>query len=307
MSDIFSAAGSIAAAAIQADAIKSATDAQIDALERQRDFVYKELEPSKVGGQALSADVQRAQGRLALQGVTDPALLAARYAAQNAILQGSQELGTGSPADIVARVAASEAVEGAPRMEEAKNRLIDQAFTELDAGATLPPDVQAEIVKAGLERSGQTVGSASGSGISGTILRKLIGQEGIRLQAERQQRAAALIDEAAKLEQSRQQVLGSLFPNLSAMQLNTLAGQRANLAASQELLPQAGLSGSDVANLWLARVGATNQLASQAANIGMQGGLGAAQAWGQGLSTGFNTLTQPGGTASGWINTAFGI
>lgn len=279
MGEIFSAAGQIAGSAIQASAIRDATQAQIDALERQREFVFSQLDPSVVGGEALRGDVQRARRQLALQAITDPASLQTRYAAESQILRRVLGLEGGS-AEQVADLAAEEAIAGTPGLEQAKNELVEAALAELRLGATLPPDVQAELVQAGLERSGETVGAATGPrGTSGQLLRQILGSAGLNLQAQRQQRAAQLAGAASDLESRRQQSLATLFPSLAQVQLNTLQGVQSALAQSNSMVPEAGLSGSDIANLWLARVGATNQLAQQAANIGAAGGLGAAQAW----------------------------
>jgi hypothetical protein len=264
---------------MQANAIKNATQAQIDALERQRDFVFSQLDPSRVGREVLGADISRIQQQLALQGITDPAALQTRYEAENQILRRVMGL-EGGPAEQVAQVAAEEAIAGTPGLQEGKNALVDAALQELRLGATLPPDVQAELVQAGLERSGEVVGGPTGGrGTSGQILRQVLGSAGVQLQAERQQRAAGLLQSASDLEARRQSILGTLFPNLSTVQLNTLQGAQSALKTSSSLVPEAGLSGQDVANLWLARVGSTNQLAQQAANIGAAGGMGAAQAW----------------------------
>lgn len=301
MGEIFGAVGTIAGAAMQAAAIENATQMQIDALERQRDFVFEQLDPSRVNREALRADINRAQSQLALQGVTDPAALATRYAAEDQILRQVLGLGAG-PADEVAAVAAQEAIAGTPGMNEAKNALVDAALRELRLGATLPPDVQAELVQAGLERSGETVGAATGSrGTSGQILRQVLGSAGIQLQQQRQQQASAMLDAASNLESRRQSILGTLFPNLSSLQLNTLQGAQSALAQSNAMVPEAGLSGSDVANLWLARVGATNQLAQQAANAGAAGALGQAQAWqtGLGAAIGYGANALPS-TSSLW-------
>jgi hypothetical protein len=287
MGEIFGAVGQIAGAAMQAAAMERATQMQIDALERQRDFVFEQLEPGRVNAEALNADVNRVKQQLALQGVTDPALLDTRYAAQEKILQGVLGLGGDSDASRVAQVAADEAIAGTPGLNEGKNALVDAALKELKLGATLPPDVQAELVKAGLERSGEVVGSATGGrGTSGQLLRQILGSAGVQLQQQRQQQASAMLDAASNLESRRQSILGTLFPNLSTMQLNTLAGAQDALKTSAAMVPQAGLSGSDVANLWLARVGATNQLAQQSANIGAAGGLAAAQAWSPAIGAG---------------------
>lgn len=284
MSDFFGAAASVAAAAMNAAAIKKATEMQIAALERQRDFVYDELNPEKIGGAAAAADIERAERRLALQSQTDPALLEARYKAEKSILGDLDTLGTAeSDVSRVSKVAADEAIAGVPGMRQAKQQLVDAALKELSMGATLPPDVQAELVKSGLETSGMTTGAASPQGFGGQILRQLLGSAGIQLQKQRQDQAAGLLGQAQNLENSRQSILGTLFPNLSTVQLNTLKGKQSVLEQSNQMVPEAGLGGSDIANLWLARVGATNQLAQSAADAAARGAIGSAQAWQTGI------------------------
>jgi hypothetical protein len=62
------------------------------------------------------------------------------------------------------------------------------------------------------------------------------------------------------------------------------------------MVPQVGLSGSDIANIWMARVGATNQLAQAQADAAARGGMGVAQAWqpaiGAGIRGAGDLLTQ---------------
>lgn len=300
MSDIFSAAGQVASAAITAGAIKDATQKQIAALERQRDFVYSELSPDKLQGAATSADIEHATNKLALQGQTDPQLLAARYAAQNKILQGVNELGTGPGSEVEAQ-ATKEALAGTPGMTEAKQKLVDAALHELALGASLPPDVQNELVQAGLEKTGMVSGAATPKGLGGNILRHVLGTAGIQLQADRQQRAAGLLQSAQSLESNRQQVLQTLFPNLAKTQLDRQAAAQSALTLSNNLMPNVGLSGGDIANIWLSRVGSTNQLAQSAADAAARGGMGVAQAWQGGIggatAAGANALPS---TASVW-------
>lgn len=281
---IFGAVGSMAAAKISADAVKDATDAQLKALEKQRKFVYSELDPSKIGGQSLAADRDRAQNRLALQGIVDPELLRQRYASQ-AATSGQLEdlLSEESDAARVAAQATEEALAGAPRMQEAKAALIDAALRELDAGATLPPDVQAELVQTGLQKSGRVTGGAGGSGVGGQLLTTILGSAGLQLQKERQERAAGLLGQAQNLEQSRASILGTLFPNLSSRAAGKLGAAQSVFAQANQAVPEAGLGGSDVANLWLARVGATNQLAQSAADAAARGGMAQAQILNQGI------------------------
>lgn len=282
---LFGAAGSIIGGVMQANATRDATEAQIKALEKQRDFIFKQLDPAKIGRKARIADTQRAQERLRLQGIIDPMLLQQRYDSQKAISDRLAGL-TGDASDRVADVAAEEAIRGTPGLDDIKARLIDSAMEELNAGATLPPDVQAELVQAGLERTGRTTGAATTEGVGGNILRQLIGSAAIQLKADRQARATQLSQAAQDMDVKRQAILGSLFPNLAATQLQKLGATQSILGQSNQMVPEAGLGGSDIANLWLARVGATNQLAQSAADVAARGGMGVAQAWQGALGAG---------------------
>lgn len=273
-SGLFGAAGSIIGGMMTADAIENATDKQIEAIEKQRQFVFDQLNPDKIGNKARAADIQRVQERLRLQGITDPELLKQRYDAQQAISQRLAGL-TGDEADRVGAVAAEEAIRGTQGLEDVKTRLIDTALQELNAGATLPPDVQAELVGAGLERTGQTTGSAA-SGIRGNLLKELIGTAALQLKADRQKRATELAQAAQDMDIKRQAVLGQLFPNLAQKSLAKLGATQSVLAQSNQMVPEAGLGGADIANLWLARVGATNQLSQSAADVAARGAIGQA-------------------------------
>lgn len=295
MGELFGAIGSVAAAGISAAAVKSATAAQIRALERQREFVYSELDPARVGGAATAADRERIQNQLALQALVDPELLRQRYAAQaatSAQLEGL--LSEDSAASQVAAQATEEALAGAPRMQQAKEALIDAALKELQLGATLPPDLQAEIVQTGLQRSGSATRGAGGSGFGGQILTSAVGSAGLQLQADRQQRAAGLLEAADNLERSRASILGSLFPSLQSSSLSKLGAADTVFKTSAAAVPEAGLTGESVANLWLARVGATNQLAQQSADAAARGGFAQAQILNTGIGNAVGYLAQPG-------------
>ncbi len=304
MSDIIGAAGSIASGAMNASAIKGATREQIAALEKARDFVYNELGPTKVADAALGQDINRVQSRLALQAQTDPALSRLRFQAQNQLLDQTGQIGQGVEQQ-VAQQAAAEALNGGQATTDLKNRLIDAAMHELDLGATLPPDLQAELVQTGLEKAGMVSGAASPRGIGGTLVRKELGSGAIKLQADRQARASAMASTASQLEAQRQSILGNLFPNLNSMKIQNLGATASALGTSNQLVPEAGLGGTDIANLWLARVGATNQLNQSAADVAARGAIGAAQAWqpAVGAATGYLANNAPSwNTAKGWFS-----
>lgn len=293
MSEIFGAVGSIAGAAISANATQEATETQIKALERQKQFVFDELNPTKISGFATAQDVERTKNRLALQGIVDPALLRTRYAAQDKLEQQLGALG-GGPSEAIADQAAQEALQPREGFDTLKKRLIDDALSELESGATLPPDLQAELVKAGLEKSGMVSGAASPRGVGGAISRKLIGEAGLNLKAQRQGRAIALGQAAQALESERSRLLGTLFPALKQQEIQNIGATSGALAQSNQMVPEAGLGGTDIAQLWLSRVGAANQLSQSAADVASRG----AVAQGQILNTGI-------GQATGYAASAF--
>lgn len=297
---IAQAAGQVAAASIQASAIKDATQMQIDALQQQRQFLFDNLNPNTVQANATRADIQNANARLALQGQIDPALLQARYQAESSIANQQQNLGQQSQQ--IMNQATSEALQQSPGMQDAKNKMIDSALSQLKAGATLPPDVEAQLVQSGLEQSGMVTQGASAQGIGGQQLRTILGTAGIQLQQQRQQQAASLLGQAQNLTASRANILNSLFPTLSATQLNNLTGQQNVLNQSNNMVPQAGLNGQGITNIMLARVGAANALAQQQATVGAQGIMGTANAWGNAAGALGSGIGNAVPMISGWVN-----
>jgi hypothetical protein len=315
MGELFGALGQIGAAGITSSAIGDATSAQIAALNQQKQFVFSNLNPSVVNAQSAAADIQQAQAQLALQAQIDPSLIAQRYAAESGSLQSTAELNNpNSPANTTAQAAMANALSTPNTSDQTKQQLIDAALGQLKAGATLPPDVEAQLVQSGLESSGMVTGAASGRGIGGQQLRTILGTAGIQLQQQRQQQAAQLATSAQNLETSRQNILTQLFPNLQQQQLSTLGGQQAAFGQAQGAAPTVGLTGQNVANIWLARVGATNQMAQQAANVSAAGTLGQAQAWSSALGGGTGALGNalgggsnplPLSTITGWLSNQF--
>jgi hypothetical protein len=275
--DVLGFVGTIVGSYMNAQAQKKVTRMQLDALEKARQFVFDNLDPANINQQAMMADLDNARNRLKAQAELDPELLASRYEAEGRIREQAAELGITSKA--VQDQAVAEALGGGGTAAQGKQALIDAALEQLQAGATLPSDVQAELVKAGLERSGMVTGAATPKGVGGQITRQLLGTAGLQLQQQRQQQAAALLGQAQNLESARAGILGNLFPNLASTQLNLLGGQQSVLQQSNAIMPNAGLSGNDIANLWLARVGATTSLNRDSANVAARGAQGVAQAW----------------------------
>jgi len=278
MSGIFGAIGSIAGAALTSKAMKDVANMQIKAAKEQRDYVNKMLDTGTISAEASAADVQRAKSQLALQAITDPELLKTRYAAEKKLGEQFAGIDTGA-GDQIAKLAAESAIGTSPKFAAIKEKLLDAAIDDLDRGATLPDDIQAEIVKAGLERAGTTGVGPSAKGLAGELSKKLIGGAALDLQTRRRSEAQGLTSAAQALENNRTQILASLFPALKSNQLANLSASSGILGLSESMKSDVGLSGTNIANIWLAKVGATNQLMSQASNASAQAATETAKAW----------------------------
>jgi len=269
--------GDIVSGFMSADAASSAADAQNAILNMAMQDTYKNLDPAVVNKQALAADQARAKAQLALQAQIDPALAEQRGVSEQQISRELGLIGTSS-SDQVAAQAAQEAIAGGAGTKAGSAELAAQAKTLLGQGAALPPDVQASLMQAGLEQAGQVQGAATARGAGGPILQQVLGMGGLQLQQQRQQQAASLLTSASNLDAQRASVLGNLFPRLQQQQMGNIGASSGILQQSDKMLPQAGLSGADVANVWLQRVGATNSMLSQMGSITGKGQLAAGQA-----------------------------
>lgn len=230
---------------------------QAKAAQRAKELAWTNLDPAVVNAQAQQADIERATQRLALQASIYPALAQLRHDSQGKLLEQASQVGQGTPQQL-ADLAAENAIAGNDQTTALKQRLIDAALQELNAGATLPPDVQAEFVKAGLERSGMVTGRPNTTGVGGVIAREVLGSGALALKQQRQEQAQKLIQTASGLDTQRQQILATLFPSINNMKLADLNATAGALGTANGLTPEAGLSGNDIAKLWLERVGAVN-------------------------------------------------
>jgi len=269
---VLGAGGQLVGGLMASSAAKKAAGQQAAALQQILTDTANNLDPNLVNAKATAADIQRAKARLALQGEVDPQLLAQRQLSEQILSGQLGQIGKAA-SDQVAAQTMQEALAGVPGLQQGGTELVSQANDLLRQGATLPPDVQAALMQAGLEQTGAVTGTASARGAGGAILQQVLGMGGLQLQQQRQQQAAALMSQASNLEATRQQILQNLFPKLQQQQLSNISATSGILQQSNNMLPQAGLSGSDVASIWLQRQGALNQIAGQIAGVRANGTL----------------------------------
>ena len=301
---------------IQSDAIAKASRAQQEALQKELENINSGMDTGTVQNLATQAGQQQAEAQLALQRLIDPALATTRQVAGADILKSVNDINNpNSNTNQIANAAVENATTGSAGLDRGKSALISAALDQLKAGATLPPDVEAQMVQAGLQQSGNVTGGApggaSGTGLGGNILRTVLGTAGLNLQMQRQNQAAALLGQAGQLQQQKQAALTTLFPSLASTQLANLQGTTNALTTSNSLVPNTGLSSTDVANLWLQRIGAQNAIYGGQGTVSANKSLGQGQVWanavgqatndiGSGFS-GLGGLGGMGGTGAGGV------
>lgn len=281
------AAGAVAGALISKSSADKAAEAQQKALKQQQSQ-FNQLDPDLVNSMAQEADRARAKGRIALQEEIDPELGELRKLGKQGLLSSAQDDRLRKVSDTLFK---EQAVQD-PRLEALKNELINRAQQELSAGATLPPEFQNELVRAGVSRGAATGLAIDERSIGGPVA-SVLGQAGLALQRNREQAAASLIGQAQAITDARTNILANIFPKVETVRAATAAGQ---FATADQALPEFGLSTEDIVNLQIARVAGKNQLSQKAADIKSQQALAQGQFTSQLIGAGAGAIS--GGLAA---------
>jgi hypothetical protein len=267
---IFGGLGAIAGAKIQSDAQKKAIKAQQDALKEQIARLDS-IDAEALSQQAAAADIARQANALLAQRQVDPAVAAVRAIGAQQV--AAEALRTGKPSDVIGSQLLAESQTADPKLQALKQSLLDEAKAELEAGATLPPDFQAELIRSGLESGGRAGIGVSGQGAGGVGLRQLVGREGLALRAQRQAQAANLASTAQNIETARLNVLSSILPTLKNVEGADFAQAANTFQLGQSTVSPAGLTGESIVDIELAKKGAQSQATAAAGKLAAEGAL----------------------------------
>ena len=243
------------------NAASKAARAQNKAIEKQQKML-EQLTPEALNALAVQADRARALNRLALEKEVDPEMYALRELGKKNLLAEAQIPADAQPSSILARTLFNEVRDEDPRTSALKDLLFKNAEEELKAGAALPPEFQAELLRAGLNQGSQAGIQVTPTTTGGTIAR-LIGQGGIQLKQQREQAGAALGGMAAHLQSSRYNILASIFPTLQQSEAAKKQAALSEFMAGNMAVPESGLSGVQQVNAKIGNVTAQNNLLSQ--------------------------------------------
>ncbi len=270
------AAGAAGSAIAKKKSADKAAAAQKKAVNRQKTLLQRELDPDKINALAQRIDEERAKRRIEFQKEIDPELARLRQLGKEQLLAEASIPKEARQSNQLATQLFKENINADPRMEALKGALIDRASSELAAGATLPAEFQAELVRAGLNTGSQAGFKADQRTVGGTIARAL-GLGGEQLKQSRQTQAVNLAGAAQDIATTRTNILASIFPKIRDLESVDAAKAAANFGLADASLPEVGLSGTDAANLKVASVKGQANLMSKAGDIAAQKALAQGQ------------------------------
>lgn len=255
----------IYSAVARKDAADKAADAQKAAIKKQNKLL-NQLDPDALNDLAKRFDKDRVQGRLDLQKEIEPEVAQLRELSKKQLLEAAQQPKSQQQSQQLANTLFNETKVEDPRIKALKDSILLNAQEDLKAGATLPPEFQAELVRSGLETGGQSGIGFDRNAIGGGTAR-LLGAAGIALEAQRKQQAAQEIATAQELTNSRVNILATVFPRLRDLEISQRNEAVGNLQLSDALLPEYGLSGKDAVNAQIAKVNAKSGLVRQRGQV----------------------------------------
>ncbi len=303
-------AAGIGSAYMKGDAARKAANAKKDAIGM--------VERINVGSEqdiALRYDRNRFKNQLDLQKEFDPVTGQIREAGLKGVLAGID-----SPDDekalALARTLADENIDKDPGIEAIKTKLIDDALADLERGAELPPEFQAELVRSGME-AGASSGLGFAKGAAGEqASRRLLGEAGIALKSQRQQTAAGAATLGMDLSATRANILSSVAGLLTNLTAAKFGKSMAGVELANATMPEAGLSGADAVNLDLARINQQQQLTLALGDIEASKRMAQGEMYAEmigsagnavgGMLGGMGGLGGGGGSAGGMLGGLFG-
>jgi len=246
-------------------AANKAVDARKKALAKQKD-----IQVTGEGGaleHGKEQDIQHYTDSYAEFAKQNPELAAARTTAAKNLNQSLIE-GPGRATALLDQ-ATTEAMAKAPEVSLA-DQIVNTAKQNLDRGATLSPDFQGELIRAGLEQSGQAGIGADRAGAVTQRLGTLLGSAGEQLRSKRMAEAGGAVDLAGKLRAQRQNILQGLVSTSQAVRLGEMGTQASVIQGVDAMVPSIGMSGSDRVKMELINLSNQNQRAWQAGQISAQ-------------------------------------
>jgi len=305
------AAGAAAGAYAKKKSADKAASAQKSALTGQKKILSEELSFDRINQAATDADRLRANNRLALQKEVDPELAQLRQLGKEKLLTEAQRPNESLQSTQVANTLFNENNKQDPRLEALKSSIITRAQEEIAAGATLPPEFQADLVRAGVAQGSQAGFKTDAKTVGGTIARAL-GIGGEQLKVARENQAVNLAGAATNLDESRAKILGSIFPTIANAEQTRRQNAASEFGVGESTLPESGLTGRESAAVQQNRGNTLLKIRGQRGQIAAQQAAAQGEATAAYIGAGTSFATSAlggfggGGGAGGMLNAVQG-
>jgi hypothetical protein len=240
--------GSTASGLIAMHGENQAYEIQKKGIDTQVKYLKKNFDPQKLADLSLKYDKGFLQRRMDMQKEFDPELAQIRELGKQQLLQQAQMDPSSLQSTKVANQLFRENISGDPKMEELRQKLVSRATENIDSGAQLPAEFQAELLRSGLS-TGSQAGIKSDTRTIGGPVSRLLGGAGIQLQQQREASAQNLANTAEGLAQSRAKLLANIFPAVASVEQQNAQRAGSAFALGQATMPSAGLTGREVLGL----------------------------------------------------------
>src|SRR5688572_832895 len=254
---------------MEKDAAKDAYRTQRAGLAKQQKMLKEDYDPDRINTLVNKYDKAYLLKRVELQKEIDPELAELRQLGKQQLLDEFKTPTSARQSTQAANQLFRENINESPEAKRLRERFVTEANSELDAGAELPPEFQAELVRSGLES-----GASSGIGLSrktiGGNVSKLLGSGGIALKNARQNQAMNLANTASGLTDARFRILSNVFPTVAAQEQQAGSRSAAAFSFGDASLPAGGLTGREVSSMDIAGREGKRNLVQQRADLSAQ-------------------------------------
>lgn len=281
------AAAAVGSAVAKRAASKKAADARLKALDQMQTIDVPALQEL-----ARSADRSKYEGTLALQKEVDPMAAKARSLGLEGIVSAADPNNPDNQrtAGVLDQLQTNANADD-EQLSAIRTKLLADAKTALDRGASMSPEFQAELVRTGLEQAGTAgLGPENRAGASGQTLRRQVGAAGLALEEHRRQQATGNVNTAQGITANKSTILSHLAGAIQAFAQNKQQAAGTALTAGQSLLPNFGLNGADSVNLELQRIAQQNKKVTAAGEINAGKALSQGQMTGELIGAGSSFL-----------------
>lgn len=267
MGSIIGTAASIAERFTDEKAMKEAYAAQRNGLTQQAKTLKEDYNIERITNLVQQYDKGYLDRKAALQKEFEPEIYAAGQQARKDILAQAQTPTSSLESTKVAKQLFAENIDQNPELKKLKDTVIQKANDLLALGGNLPPEYQAELVRAGVGQSAQAGVKPSSRSVGG-VVSTVLGSAGEKLRQARTLEATKLADTAQQMTESRAKILGSIFPTIQSSEQSNLSRAAGIFGLAESTKGSGtGLTGREVLNLDLSGRQSQRDIAMQKANL----------------------------------------